>query len=148
MAFTSLPNVGEQTRRTYRAAVAINDNDLGKPVKLSAADTVALCAAGEEIYGFIDSVEEGTDGGDRIVGVVVEGRARVTLSGSAAVGTLVEGATNTAAGSAIGQNWGIVQVHVPDITSTTTLRDTTFPKNWRVISGAGTTGTDAVVESC
>lgn len=144
--FKSLPLVGQQTIVPYKIEGAITDADLGKPVKLTSADTVSLCAATDGIYGFITSVEVASVDGKVLVGVVIRGRVRCTLSGSLAVGAIAAAAANTAAGSAKGQNWGIVQAHVPDITSTTTLRDTTFTKNWTLISGAGTTGTDGVLE--
>lgn len=160
--FTAQIIVGENDIVTYKASVGtLTDADINKPVKLSAADTVALCSAGDPIYGFINSVERHLADGKSLIGVQINGRKRVTLSGSAAVGTLVEAATNTAAGTALGQNWGIVQAKTAvsaNVTTTATGTELsvainallaerlTAVKGWRVISGAGTTGTDAVVE--
>jgi hypothetical protein len=137
MAFTSLPNVGEQVTRTYKMAATITDNDLGKPVKISAADTVALCATDDPIYGFINSVEVATEGGLRMVGIVVSGRVRITLNGAVAIGAKVQAGVNTAAGIATVSNWGTVK------TRTAVAGD----KNWILISGTGADGTDGTIES-
>lgn len=148
MSFQALPTTGGQVNVTMKIDDAgINDNDLGKPVVLHATDTVALAVAGEEIYGFINSIEVGTEGGKSIVGVCIRGRARVTLEGDIALGSIVEAGTIAAAGAAKVGNWAAVVIHVPDITTATTLRDSTFIKNWVLISGAGTDTTDGVVES-
>ena len=145
--FTASVNVGENTNITYKiASTGITDADVNKPVKLTAADTVDLCASGDEIYGFINSVEVKTADGKPVVGVQINGRRWVTLNGSAAVGTLVQAYTNTAAGTALGANWGLVAAHTLDATSAATLAASIFSKNWKVISGAGTTGTDALIE--
>lgn len=134
----SLPQVGEQTNRPYKIDDAgINDNDLGKAVKFSAANTVALCGDGDEIYGFINSIEEGTEDGKTVVGVTVSGRARVTLDGDVALGAVVEAGAQTAAGTAKAGNWANVSVHTPAATDN---------KRWMLVAGAGTDGTDGVVE--
>jgi hypothetical protein len=147
MAFSSLPNVGEQVNRTYLISDAVTDNDLGKPVSLTATDTVSLAADGGEIYGFINSLEVGTSGGKNVVGVVVSGRVRVTLSGACALGSHIEAAANAAAGVAKTTDWGAVSIHTLDTTSVATLAASTFKKNWILISGAGTDGTNGVIES-
>ncbi len=137
MSLNSLPLVGGQTRATYKIVGAITDNDVGKPVKMSATDTVTLCADGDPIYGFVDSVEIGTEGGLVVVGVVTAGRVRVTLDGTVAIGALVEGAAAAAAGTAKPTNWANVSTHTA----------AAGEKNWMLISGAGTDGTDGTVES-
>jgi len=141
-----LPKVGEADRREWKIVGAITDGDVGKPVKLSAGDgQVTLSADGEEIYGFIDSVERGTDGGLVVVTLVEKGSVRATASGSVALGDILEAGANTAAGTDI-VKWGIVSVHVPDITTVTTLRDSTFAKNWIALQAAGD-GEDLVVQA-
>lgn len=144
--FTAQVNVGENLNVTYKITGAVDDNDLNKPVKITATDEVVLCSDGDEIYGFINSVERHTADGKVIVGVQIAGRRKVTLDGAAAVGSMVEAAANTAVGTALGQNWGIVSAHVLDDTTATTLMNSIFNKNWVVISGAGTDGTDALIE--
>lgn len=137
MAFKALPIVGEQVNRTYTITGAITDNDIGKPVKISGTDNVALCADGDAIYGFINSVEVGTTGGKVVVGVVVSGRVRVILSGAVALGALVEAAANTAAGTAKAGSWGLVSTHAA----------AAGQKNWILISGTGADGAEGVIES-
>lgn len=146
MAFKSLPNVGQQTIVSYKIEGAITDADLGKPVKLTGADIVTLCADGDPIYGFLSSIEVHPVDGKVFVGVIVQGRVRCTLSGAVTLGLTVEAAANTAAGTAIGQNWGIVSVHTPDTTSAVTLLATTHKKHWTLISGTGADNADGVLE--
>jgi len=194
--FVSQVNVGENTNVTYKITGAVTDADVNKPVKLSATDLVVLCSDGDPIYGFINSVERATADGKVVVGVQIGGRRKVTLSGSVAIGAIVEAAANTSVGVALGQNWGIVStktavasnVPVNNATSLDTslatdangtaiatavnnnaaaintlsaaldtaggatnaiLADAVnggLVKNWVLISGAGTTGTDGLVE--
>jgi len=144
--FTCKPTVGGNVYETFKITGAITDADLDKPVKLTATDEVELAGAAEEIYGFISSIEPQTADGKVVVGVQVSGRKYVILSGAAAVGTLVEAAANTAAGTAKAGNYGIVQVHAPDTTTTVTLLATTFSKNWRIISGTGLDTATVLIE--
>jgi hypothetical protein len=123
------------------------DADIGKPVKLVATDRYDLCAVGDEIADFIQTIEPASVGGYSF-GTIRKGPfIAVELSGAAAVGTLVEAAAITAAGTALANGLPIVSVHVEDITTVTTLRDTTFKTNYRVVSGTGLAGDlTAVVE--
>jgi len=103
--------------------------DVGKPVKLS-GDTVVLCAAGDEIYGFIESIEPGTwngysvgvvladpghemyatdEDGDLSVGdLVVAGTAVALGTANAATGPNVDGAAGTEDGI---DRWRVVAVY-------------------------------------
>jgi len=160
--FVSQVNVGENLNVTFKSNLAtLTDADVNKPVTLTAADTVTLATAGQNIYGFINSVERGTADGKVLLGIQVQGRRKVTLSGTAAVGALVEAATNTAAATALGQDWGIVQAKADVAADLATDADGTAisvavnailaeallpQKQWKVISGAGTTGTNALIE--
>jgi len=131
-------NVGMNNVVTFKSNVAtLTDDDINKPVKLSGSDEVTLCADGEQIYGWIDSVERHLEDGKSVVGVQVDGRKWVTLSGASAVGTLVEAHTNTGAGTALATNWGLVSTH--------TLVAGTM-KQWMVIYGSGLDTSDALVE--
>lgn len=123
------------------------DADIGKPVKLVATDRYAICADGDEIAGFVASIEPASVGGYTF-GTIRKGPfVAVELDGAAAIGTLVEAAAPAANGTAEANGLPKVSVHVEDITSVTTLRDTTFKTNYRVVSGTGLTGdTTAVVE--
>ncbi len=136
--FVAQPNVGENDIVTYKIVDAgITDADVNKPVKVSAADSVALCSDGDQIYGFINSVERHTADGKVVVGVQIGGRRKVTLDGASAVGTIVEAAANTAAGTALGANWGLCAVHTK-VAATV--------KCWLVISGTGLDEADVLVE--
>jgi len=141
-----LPKVGENDRREWKVVGAVTDTEVGKPVKLSAGDgQVTLCSDGDEIYGFIDSIERGTDGGLVVVTLVERGSVRATASGTVALGDILEAGANAAIGTKT-VKWGIVSVHVPEITSVTTLRDTTFAKNWVALI-AGSDGDDIVIQA-
>jgi len=126
--FTCSVNVGENVYKTFKTHASTTDDDIGKPVKLSATSEVALCADGDQIYGFLASVESATADGKKLVSVLTEGRAWVILSGASAVGTIVEAAANTAVGVAKAGAFGLVSTH--------TLVAGTM-KLWMVISGGG-----------
>ena len=66
-----------------------SDSDIGKAVKYS-GDAMVLCATGDEIVGFVMSVEVGTKDGFSIGGVRKEGRAwALDEAGTLTVGTVV-----------------------------------------------------------
>jgi hypothetical protein len=159
--FVSQVNVGSNTNVTYKITGAVTDADVNKPVKLSATDLVALCTDGDEIYGFINSVERGTADGKVVVGVQVDGRRKVTTNGTVAIGEAVEAHTNTAVGVALATDWGLVSTRSAveadlaiDASGTliaasvnALLADAIVPKkNWVMISGVGTTGLNILVE--
>jgi hypothetical protein len=130
-------NVGENIYQTYLTAAATTDADIGKPVKLNATSEVALCDDGDQIFGFIASVEPQTVGGKKLVSVLTSGRVYVILSGNSAIGTLVEAHTNTDAGVAKAGNYGLVSTH--------TLVAGTY-KQWRVIAGSGLDTATVLIE--
>lgn len=136
--FTCGVNVGENVYRTYKIAATTTDADVMKPVKISSADTVALCDDGDQIYGFIAAVEPATADGLKIVSVLVSGRCWVILDGASAVGTIVEAAANTASGVAKAGAWGKVSTH-------TLVAGTN--KQWMVISGTGLDTATVLIES-
>ena len=106
--FVSQVNVGENLNVTYKITGAVTDDDVNKPVKLTATDQVVLCSNGDAIYGFINSVERATADGKVVVGVQIQGRRKCTTDGTVAIGAVIEAAANTAVGTALGQDWGIV----------------------------------------
>lgn len=118
---------------------AVTDADRGKPVKLTATDEFALCTDGDNIYGFIDSVEAAPQGGKTFGSIQIAGRRRVELDGITAIGAAVEAGTIAAAGTAEGSKIGIVSTHLVLATDT---------KHWILISGTGADeDKTAVVES-
>ena len=122
---------------TAKIATEIDDNDINKPVKLSASDLVDLCSDGDQIYGFIDSIDQRTEDGYQIITVQIGGRKMVTLDGASAVGTLVEAAANTAAKTALGANWGLVSTHTAVVGT---------DKRWKIIRGTGLDEADVLIE--
>ena len=150
MGRVSEVNVGTNVIVTYKSSVGtLTDADVNKPVKFpTTSDEVVLATTdGDYIYGFIDSVETRTEDGKSVVGVQTAGRRWVTMNGSYSVGDDIDAYTNTAAATALGANWGLAKTHVYDPTTATSLLADLLPKRWKVIYGAGTTGTDALVES-
>lgn len=160
--FTAQILAGENVYRTYLTAAATTDNDIGKPVKVTASGFVTLCDDGDPIYGFIQSVESGTTDGYVKISVLCEGRCKVELDGASAVGTMVEAAENTAVSVAKADDYGLVATKADvaadlavDASGTliaasvnAILADALLPhKKWMIISGAGTDGTTAVIES-
>jgi hypothetical protein len=78
-----------------------SSKDIGKPVKL-AGETTALCASGDEIYGFVESVEVGTSNGYSYGGVLADVGHEVIAkdeAGTLVVGNLVVAGTATALGT-------------------------------------------------
>lgn len=89
-----------------------SSTDIGKAVKL-AGDAVVVCADGDEIYGFIASVEAGSKNGYSIGGVVCDAGREVyanDLAGGLAVGDLVVASTAVALGTAHHANGAHVKV--------------------------------------
>jgi hypothetical protein len=87
-----------------------SSTDIGKAVKLS-GNTVVVCADGDEIYGFISSVEAGSKDGYSIGSVVCDAGREVwanDLAGGLAVGDLVVSSTSVALGTAHHANgWNV-----------------------------------------
>lgn len=130
--------VGDNRYVTLKGPATASAYDIGKPVKISAADEVALCADGDQIYGFIAAIEDGLSDGKSRLSVLTRGRCWVILDGASAVGTLVEAATNTAVNTVKAGAFGLVSTH-------TLIAGTN--KQWMVISGAGGNGDTVLIES-
>lgn len=83
----------------------LNTNDIGKAVKLGASQNYTLCADGDEIEGFVTSVESFTvNDGWSFGGVVVNGRKEVEVGseevGVVSIGELVVAGAQVAANTA------------------------------------------------
>ena len=151
--FLLQPNVGENLYQTFKAPATYTDADIGKPVKISTTrDEIVLCADGNEIWGFIATVEPALVDGKKLVTVMTRGRMFVELDGAADnIGQMVEAAANAAAGTANTAGataYGYVSKHVIDVTSTTTVSTSTFKKNWIILSGLITDEAVVLIESC
>lgn len=124
----------------------VTDVEIGKAVKLVGDSQYNLCAAGDQIEGFITAVETYTADDFSIGSVMTEGRHRVMLdglqatpgTGAIAVGDYVVAGTATAKGTSV--------AGYPKVCKATTQTGMYFA--WRVVSLDGTTavGQTAVAE--
>lgn len=126
----------------------LTDNDIGKPLKLLAAGRYGLCSDGDNIDGWLVSVDPETVDGYAFGSVQIGGRVYAQLEGASTFGYVVEAGTtaayNTAEASGYGQVSSSAIYTTLDATST---GDEAIPfilaKKWRIISGAVTD--DAIV---
>lgn len=97
--FQVRPIVGEEaeTFRMGTKEAPIVDADKGKAVKLAGESRVELAGADDEIFGFVSSIESGTQDGYKIGGVLTK-NFRYADTGDLTVGTLVVVASNPASG--------------------------------------------------
>lgn len=124
----------------------VTDVEIGKPVKLVGDSQYNLCAAGDQIEGYIAAVETYTADDFSIGSVQFEGRKRVTLdglqatpgTGTCAVGDYVVAGTAVAKGTAL-----TVPMKVCKATTQTGMYFA-----WRIVSleGTGAVGQIAVIE--
>lgn len=73
------------------AGAKLNDNDVGKPVKLGSAQNYVVCAAGDEIEGFVVAVEPATANDGFSFGSVIRNKRITAQVDAAQVGTLAIG---------------------------------------------------------
>lgn len=147
------PSKASLTVRLGTAATPVanfSDKELNKTVKLAGESQFALTAVGDKIEGFVTSVEQATQNGWSIGGVVDEGIAWAIAdglqatagTGTIAVGDYVVAGSATALGTAL--TGGFAKV-----CKATTQTNTGFA--WRVVSlgeaGTGAVGTTIVVQS-
>lgn len=133
------------------AANNVDDKERGKAVKLVGESRYDLCAAGDEIEGFVTSVEVATADGYTIGGVAYEGYKEVVFdglqatpgTGAVAVGDYVVCGTVTAKGTAL-----VTAQKVCKATDQAAAKAS--PYAWRVVSlgnvGTGAVGTVGVIE--
>ena len=124
----------------------VTDVEIGKSVKLAGDSQYSLCAAGDQIEGFITAVETYTADDFSIGSVQIAGRKRVTLDGLQAtpgtgtcdVGDYVVAGTAVAKGTAL--------TVPPKVCKATTQTGMYFA--WRIVSleGTGAVGQIAVIE--
>ena len=124
----------------------VTDVEIGKSVKLAGDSQYNLCAAGDQIEGFITAVETYTADDFSIGSVQFDGRKRVTLdglqatpgTGTCAVGDYVVAGTAVAKGTAL--------TVPPKVCKATTQTGMYFA--WRIVSleGTGAVGQIAVIE--
>lgn len=124
----------------------VTDVEIGKAVKLVGDSRYDLCAAGDQVEGFITAVESYTADNYSIGSVQVTGRKRVTLdglqatpgTGTVAVGDFVVAGTAVAKGTALSTPAKVCKA----------TTQTGMYHAWRVVSleGTGAVGQIAVIE--
>ena len=124
----------------------VTDVEIGKPVKLVGDSQYGLCAAGDQIEGYIAAVETYTADDFSIGSVQFGGRKRVTLDGLQATpgtGTCAIG-DYVVAGTAVAK--GIALTVPMKVCKATTQTGMYFA--WRIVSleGTGAVGQIAVIE--
>lgn len=72
----------------------LTDADVGKPVKMTADSTYGLCSDGDQIEGFVRSVEPFTVEGTSFGGVQIAQFKTVTVDGAIAIGDYVVAAAS------------------------------------------------------
>ena len=95
---------------------AVTSKDVGKPVRLN-GQYVTLATTGEEIYGFIESVEVGTKNGYNYGGVLCDQGCETYATdevGTLTVGDLVNAGTITAVGTAVASTGAKVKQALPN----------------------------------
>ena len=133
------------------AANHLTDAEVGKAVKLVGESRYDLCAAGDNIEGFITSIEPATVDDYTLGSVQVTGRKEVTFdglegtpgTGTIAVGDYVNMGTVVAKGTAL-----TTANKVTKATTQTNVSNSPFA--WRVVSlgaaGTGAVGTTGIIE--
>lgn len=127
----------------------LTDADVGKPVKLVATDRYGLCSDGDQIDGFLISVEPFTQDGYAFGTVQIGGRKWCKADGAITFGYLVEAAAPAAARTAETNNIGKVSesgVYAAGIDTVAEAKPYLAARKWRVISGSGDDTTLVLVE--
>lgn len=138
--FTMSEIIDSDSWVSAKFTTGITDADIGKPVKLSVADTYTLCADGDVVEGFITGINAATQDGLPFGTVQTSGYKRVELDGVVSIGAAIEAGTMAAAGTAEANGLGIVSTH-------TVLATDQFI--WRLVSGTGLDeDTTAIIEKC
>ena len=123
----------------------LTEKDIRKPVKSATTNTssMLLCASGDEIEGFVQSLNIGTaNEGFSHGGVVRNGRMTVKLGGTVSINGLVVAGTNTANNTASVSSYMGLPLPVVIAGTPTTYK-------WKVIryiTGTGVAGDYALIE--
>lgn len=131
--------------------------DIGKPVKLAAGSKHVLCSTGDEIAGFVNSVEPFTvNAGLSFGGVLKGGRIEVIVAADQgatpmAVGDYVVAGTQLALGTSGVTEWnsGGTPPSTPQGPTGRVKTGTPTKKLWqciRIISGTGVAGDTVLIE--
>jgi hypothetical protein len=153
MIVPTAPSKAAMTVR-FGAGSSPSDNwdqkEISKAVKFVAESRFDLCAAGDEIEGFVSAIEAATQNGFTVGSVEDDGRRMVTAdglqatpgTGTIAVGDYVLAGSATAKGTALTAFAKVVK-------ATTQASAKATPYAWRVLSlgsaGTGAVGTTIVI---
>lgn len=139
------------------------DADIGKPVKLGAADTYVLCTDGDVIDGFLVGINPDTQAGYAFGSVQIGGFVACELDGNCAIGSLVECGTIAAVGTAEANGLPVVSIRavVADIADDAAgaliatavnalIANAAAPDSgWQLVSGTGLDeDVTAVIKKC
>lgn len=127
----------------------LTDADVGKAVKLIAADTYGLCAVNDEIEGFLVAVDSATADGLSFGSVQISGRKSVVLDGAVTIGALVLTGTPIARNTALTVDVAVKTGTAASQSGTTPFAFTQRTPNthlWRLVSGTGLNGAVGVIE--
>ncbi len=129
------------------AAGYLTDADVGKGMKLGASDRYVLAAAGDEIEGFLVSVESATIDGFTFGSIVLAGRKAVTFEGAGITpGILVIFGAPIAKGTAQTVPCAVKAGAAIAATAAHPFAWNPSIHLWRCISGTGVAGTQGVIE--
>jgi hypothetical protein len=142
-AFTELVTCNEVVSAALGVSTStkLNDKDIGKPVKLAAANNYVVCSTGDQIEGFVSSISpETVNDGFSFGGVATEGRFTCKLDaaqvGTVAVGALVVAGVSAALGTA--DAYPLVKTGSPG---------QFFWRVIRIVSGTGVAGDLVLIEN-
>lgn len=132
------------------AGNGFNDNDVAKPVKLTADSRYELCALGDAVEGIVSSVNVGTFDGYAIGGVVNKGFKEVTFDGTQAAGTgAITVGTYVVVGTPVARNTALTEpMRVRSATDQAAAKAAPFKARVVALGSAGTgaVGTAGLIE--
>lgn len=134
------------------SATKFADADIGKPVKMGTANNYVLCVAGDEIEGFVTSMEPFTvNSGFSFGSVLVNGRKEVVVgTGTVAVGDLVVADTQAVLGTAgdpkVKKGTAASQSGVTPFAFTERTPNTHLWRVISIVSGTGAVGDKVLIE--
>lgn len=129
------------------AAGFLTDADVGKAVKLGATDRYVLAVDGDEIEGYLVSVEPATVDGFTFGSIALEGNKAVTFQGAGiSIGSIVVAGTAIAKGTALSVPMAVKLGGAIAASQAKPFGWNPSTHIWRVISGTGVAGTQGVIE--
>jgi hypothetical protein len=125
----------------------LTDADVGKGVKLGATDRYILALDGDEIEGFLVSVESATIDGYTFGSIVKTGNKEITFQGAGIViGSIVVFGTPIAKGTALTVPPAVKLGAAIAASQAKPYGWNPSTHVWRVISGTGVAGTQGIIE--